>query len=73
MAILIIADKKKEQTHSCNINKHATLMNDGKLRIIMHLCPTYIKECYYQSSANVVVVPCLELIISLGYIYIIHT
>lgn len=32
MAILIIADKK-EQTNSCNINEHATLMNDGKLRI----------------------------------------
>lgn len=41
MAMLIIADKK-EQTNSCNINKHATLMNDGKLRIFMRLCPTYI-------------------------------
>lgn len=67
MAMLIIADKK-EQTNSCNINKHATLMNDGKLRIVMRLCRTYIQECYYQRSANIVVVPCLEL----TYLYHTH-
>lgn len=43
-------------------------MNDhGKLRVIMHLCPTYVGiRCFYQSSANIVVVPCWELLLPLG-------
>lgn len=49
-------------------------MNDSKLRIIMHTCPTYVGiQCCYQISANIVVVPCLELITSLGLIYIIRS
>lgn len=49
-------------------------MNDSKLRIIMHTCPTYVGiQCCYQIRANIVVVPCLELITSLGLIYIIRS